>query len=325
MRSISVQGRVCLSLACAAVVAADASAQYPVKAPPPCNSRGRSADELAAAAPRPARRPLVVLPFRDESARGETSALATVFAEQLAERLGRVRPRTVGFRDSLQGGRAVTGLAAAALGKRLGATYVLAGRLSPSLVGLSLEVQLVKVADSSIVWWERYFRTANDLLAIEGEIVRAVAARAVGPLSAAQRAALGTAPTTDAEAYVHYLRGHGHFADGTATAIPEAVREYTEAAQRDAHFAPAWSRLAMSYALWLEAWAATPSAIDDKVLPAGLAAAATALEVNPQSSEAWLARAMLLERQHPRALAGAGAAYERAIDLDPLSAEAHRR
>jgi tetratricopeptide (TPR) repeat protein len=81
----------------------------------------------------------------------------------------------------------------------------------------------------------------------------------------------------------------------------------------------------MSYALWLEEWAATPTPLDAKVLPAGLAAATTALQVDPRSSEAWLARAILIERQQPRAAAAARAAYQRAIALDPRSAEPHWR
>lgn len=67
--------------------------------------------------------------------------------------------------------------------------------------------QLIRVADDTHLWAERYDRTLKDVFAVQSEIAQAVVRHTGSALLGDARQALGAVPTRNTEAHQAYLRG----------------------------------------------------------------------------------------------------------------------
>ncbi|MEJ7810138.1 MAG: FlgO family outer membrane protein, partial [Gemmatimonadaceae bacterium] len=305
-------------------------AQYPdVPPPPPCKPSGRdggaspatgraNADDADDAAR------LALLPFQSLSVDDPAAArFAYALSQRVAERIRDMRPVEATSRTVMGSVDPSATSDIKAVGSALRARYVLAGTIARTERGMLVTVRLLRGRDGSVAWQSRFERATAALPALEAEIARAVATRAFdGDL--AKRGNAGSALTANGEAYRHFLQAESYFAERTPQSLGQAVAQYDTATTLDPRFATAWSRLALAYAVQAESGAGSAAA-DSQLVKRGLGAADRAATVDPASSDAWVARAMLLERQNPRAFPAVRAAFERAIRLDPRNAEAHRR
>jgi tetratricopeptide (TPR) repeat protein len=132
--------------------------------------------------------------------------------------------------------------------------------------------------------------------------------------------------TTSSRAYEQFVRGNVLLARRTAASLEGAVASYRAATVVDSGLADAYGRLAYAYGLcnW---WGACGRA--DSTLAQSRQAAASALRHNPRSSDAWMGRGLMLAvwSQNPGvdsddSLLASLAAFRRAVDLNPLNAEA---
>src|SRR5207244_4746769 len=109
---------------------------------------------------------------------------------------------------------------------------------------LRVTVELVRASDGEHVWGDLYDRRDADLLAVEEDITRAVAAAIGGRLLPAERAALAAGPTASPEAYDHFLRGNHFLLARTGGSITRAIEEYEAGTRVDPRFADAFARMA---------------------------------------------------------------------------------
>jgi TolB-like protein len=153
---------------------------------------------------------VVVLPFENLGA-SEDEYFAEGMAEEITSRLANVQGLGVISRTSAVGydrkGKTVK-----QIGSDLGVDYVLEGGVrwdrGPGRANrVRITPQLIRVADDTHVWSERYERVLADVFAIQSEVAES-AVRAMGlTLLPRERAALKEVSTNDLEAYQLYLRG----------------------------------------------------------------------------------------------------------------------
>jgi tetratricopeptide (TPR) repeat protein len=197
------------------------------------------------------------------------------------------------------------------------------GTALPSRERVGVTARLVRAGDGVVVWSESYSGPAADLLTIIEDVSRKVATNVAGALLPAERSALVARPTGNTAAYDHFLKGDFYLARRTARDVARAIQEYQAAIQLDSGFVRARAKIALCYGVFLQ-WRdwQYPGAGPDTLLARGFATADLALQQDSSSSEAWLARGFLFTYRYKRTIQGVQAAFERAIALDPRSAEA---
>jgi TolB-like protein len=198
-------------------------------------------------APPPEARPatqksIAVLPFEDLSEKKDQGYFSDGLSEELIDLLSKVQGLRVPARTSsfyFRGRQATL----AEIGKALNVSHVLEGSVRKSGNALRISTELVSVSDDSRVWSETYDRQLDDVFKVQDDIAGSVvAALKVSMLGEAPRAA----PTTNSDAYLHYLRARE--LNGAEAAAFEPTRdELLKAVQLDPSFAQAWLALGTLY------------------------------------------------------------------------------
>ena len=202
------------------------------------------------------------------------------------------------------------------IGETLGVAHVLEGSVRRSGERLRVSAQLSSTADGFTLWSESYDREASSVIAIQEDIALNVAAQL--------RVAFGDsgsppAPDSDVispEAYALYLRAVSLSPYGKLRGLDEAQRLIEEVTRLAPGFAPGWNRLAAVYGRRL--LGADPGF--DKTPEEALAVAGDAvnraLAIDPDSAEAYAnlgGGAWVFERDAGKA----APLIERAVALDP--------
>lgn len=292
--------------------AAPLRGQCPDGTPPPC----------AAQLPPPAPTSVAVLYFRSLSTDTADAYLAEGLTDALITRLGQVRRLTVMSRSAVARFRGRASWAPAEVGRALRVANLLTGELRRAGRRYRITVELTRASTGVVLWSEQYTRAGDDLLGIEEDVSRAVTGGVVGRLLPEERAQLSGRLTRNGAAYAHFLKGNAYLAQRNPAAALGALSEYETAARLDTSFAEALARVAITHEFFLD-WGWTYRALpQESLLARGFAAADRALAMDPVSSDAWMARGLLLAKRAPRTYEGAVPALERAVALDPRNAEA---
>jgi len=190
---------------------------------------------------RPAR--VVVLPFENLGS-PEDAYFATGMAEEITSRLANVQGLGVISRTSAfaydRKGKSVK-----QIGSDLGVDYVLEGSVrwehgAGRESRVRITPQLIRVADDTHVWSDRYERVLADVFALQSEVAESAVGAMGVTLLPRERTALEEVLTADLEAYDLYLRGKELSGRGSAKKdIEGALRMYQAAVDRDPRFAQA--------------------------------------------------------------------------------------
>ena len=209
-----------------------------------------------------------------------------------------------------------TGTDSRAIGAALGVAHLLEGSVQHAGDTVRVTATLVRSADGSTLWSQRYDRPYQDLFALQDDITSAVAAALKGKLLA--RAA-GTPhddrpPGGNLDAYAAYLEGRFHADRRTAADQRRAIDALARATRIDPAYAQAWATLSRAWtgliALELEGDAARDAYAESRT------AVETALELAPGLASAHAARGYLLANADYD-WRGAEAEYRRAVELAP--------
>jgi len=263
---------------------------------------------------------IAIVPFENLSDAADKEQFAIGFSQGLIDELAatrgmRVIGRTSAF--SLRG----KDLSPSAIGRKLNANYVLDGSVLRPAGRIQVSTRLIDARNARRVWSQTYKRDSTDLLRVQQEIAVGVLRALHIKLTPADEIRLGSRGTRDAEAYRLYtmgltlLRGRGVARD------PDRAGDlFGEALARDPQFAAAQAGVALVY--FRDAWitnAATERSVRD-----GRAAAERAMTLDPESSEALLARASFeaLQSRYQGDVGGyvrSQRDYRRALELDPTN------
>jgi TolB-like protein len=274
---------------------------------------------------RPAAGSVAVLDFLNESRDTTDAYLAAGFTDEITARLGQLGRLVVTSRTAVRRLPNAATLTPRALGRTLKVTYLVSGGVRRGVGRVRVSVELLRAATGVTVWSSQFDRADGDLLEIEGTVATAVAGAIAGRLLPAEQAALAVRPTRSPTAYDHFLRGNYYLAQRTGAATRRAIVEYDSATALDAGFVQARARAAYAYGLFLDWGWPHPGITDDSMIARGMREADLVLRQDSLLSDGWMARAYLLSHRDPRNLTGAGAAFERAVALDPGNAEAYHQ
>ena len=197
------------------------------------------------------------------------------------------------------------------IGRELGVAYILDGSVRRSDDRVRIAAHLIRVSDQSQLWSESYDRYLKDILELQSEVARAVAARIIVVVSRerSERADHPIAP----EAYDAYLRGRFFWNQRHPDAVANAVSHFERAIAGNANYARAYAGLADCHSVLSELGIGAVAPVD--AMPKAKAAALKALQIDP----GLLVATLYYGRSYDRSIAEA----RQLLELDPRFVMAH--
>ena len=181
-----------------------------------------------------------------------------------------------------------------------------------------ISAQLIRADSEENLWAERYDRDVTSILSLQGEIAQAIAAEIQVTLTPAEEGLLTASRVVNPAAHEAYLKGMFHLQKFTPQDFELALRYFETAVEIDPDYALAHSGVASAWIYKNQLGVAPPSEAMPMVQPA----LAKALELDPLLAEAHLAQAQVHE-VWDWDWEAAEASYQRALELNPNSAEGH--
>ena len=206
------------------------------------------------------------------------------------------------------------------IARELKVDAVLEGGVTRSGNKVRLTAKLIHAKSERQLWGDVYVRDANDILALQEELCRAVADRIQLRLLPEQSAASRSRRRIDPGGLDAYLKARYLASQRTAESLRQSVEYYKLAISKDPGYAPAHSGLADAYVLLITYLVVSPREYYPKVREAAL----RAIQIDDSLAEAHgLMAGVLLF--YDADWAAAEREYRRAIQLDPQFAAAHQR
>ena len=256
---------------------------------------------------------IAVLPFQALSPDTNDALLADGLTEELRHELSRGGDLRVAGRTSSDYFKEDRG-DLRAVGAALGVASLVDGSVRRSGDTVRITAQLVDAADGFQLWSQTYDREVRDVLEIQRDIARSVAAQLRGAPAPPDRDA---ATQLDPEAYAMYLQAAALAPyRGRTDNLARAQALIEQVLERDPDFAPAWVRLGAIHGRRLLSRDPSYTLPPDQGLAIALDATRRALELDPDAGEAYanLAGVAWLFEGDP---AKAAPLIERAIALEP--------
>ena len=260
---------------------------------------------------------LAVLPFTNTSNDPEKEYLSDGISESLINRLSQL-PGVKVIANSSSSRYKARDVDPEEVGKALGVTAVLTGKVLQRDDNLSISVELIDVRDRTQLWGHQYNRKATDLLAVQGDISREIAEALRMRLTAGQQQQLIAGGMVKPAAYELLLKGRFHTARGTLEDRKQAAEYFNQAIAADPAYALAYAELSDIYRSLVNSGTLDPK----EYLPKAEAAAQKSLELDPSLAEGHYSLANL--KTYGWQWADAESEYKRALELNPNLALAHR-
>jgi serine/threonine-protein kinase len=274
----------------------------------------------------PGFRSIAVLPIADLSGSTQAPYLADGLHDQLITTLGQIQSLRVMSRTSVmrfKGSHASAG----EIAKQLGVDAVLESTMvstdgasagSPGRVRVN--ASLMTAGASTPLWSSTYERPLGDLLALEAEVARAIAASVRATITPGESARLSRPHQTNPAAEEAYLQGRMNLAAYGADSARRALDAFERALKMDPAYAAAYAGAAYAYIV-LDA---NRVVTHQKARALALAYARRALELRDDLAEAHATMAEI-EFFYNWNIAGADQQYRTSLDLNPslTSARAH--
>ncbi len=234
---------------------------------------------------------IAVLPFENMTADKENEYFADGIQDDILTSLSKISDLKVISRTSTLSYRTQEKRKLGEIAEALGVTNILEGSVRRSGDRVAVNVQLTDTQKDRQIWGERYDRTLEDSLGLQGELAAEIAKALRAKLSPEEKERVARKPTNNAEAYALYLRAFEleHRPDTLLVDYQKAEELYRQAIALDPVFALAHAHLASTCAAIfhfhepLESWSAKARA-----------EAAVALRLDPNLGEAHFAQGLCL-------------------------------
>jgi tetratricopeptide (TPR) repeat protein len=143
--------------------------------------------------------------------------------------------------------------------------------------------QLLDARQDRHLWAASYERGLADIIALQGQVAKAIADQVKASLTSEEDARLAKRRSTSPEAYDALLKGRFLWNRRNPSATEKAIGYFREAVEKDPGNAEAWAAMAGCYAsLGADIGSVDPA----KMAPEGHAAAAKALDLDANLAEA---------------------------------------
>jgi adenylate cyclase len=272
----------------------------------------------AAPASKPSRTAICVLPFTNMSGDPEQEYFSDGITEDIITDLTKVSALVVISRNSAFVYKG-RNVEVPKIARELDVSHVLEGSVRKAGGRVRITAQLILASSNDHVWAERYDRDLNDIFALQDEISQAIVKALRVKLLPAEKEAIGQRGTGNVEAYNLYLMAWQQYVNNARNEEDvQAIEKIVRLSTRATEIDPGYA----------QAWALL--AIGQMVLhlthrragDGGLAAIERALELDPRSAETHAIKSKILWRQGRQD--EAFAEIEVALRLDPDSFEANR-
>ena len=204
------------------------------------------------------------------------------------------------------------------IGKALNVNRLLVGRVTQHGDSVSVQADLVNAEDGSEVWGSHYERKMADVTQVQSDITRDVAKKLQIQVTGDAETKMGSAGTTNPDAYRLYLEAQSQLYGRTRAGILKSVELFRQAVAADPNYSLAWAGLSTSYQVASGYGQLIPPR---EALPLAEEASKKAVELDDSSSEAHMARGNTLSSDWK--WKESGAEFRRAIELNPNNANAH--
>ena len=190
---------------------------------------------------------------------------------------------------------------------------IVKGALRRAVDSITIDLRLVRPSDGRVLWSETYERNARDVLAVEADVVRALAGAIDITMRPGARERLATIRAVSPDVYEAYLKGRYEWNKRTRKSLELAIEHFTRAVQLDPTYAPAHAALADCYNQLATVMLGTGSPREHR--PRAAAEAIKALQIDPNSAEAHAALGYVWHFEWR--WADAEREFRRAIELNP--------
>lgn len=253
---------------------------------------------------------IAILPFVNEASDSDAEYLSDEVTDSLINNLSqlpklRVVPRsvTLSYKGQESDPRKIA--------RDLNVRAVLTGRVHRRGDTLSIQVDLIDVANVSQMWGQHYDRKVSDLLLVQEDISRDIFENLRLKLSVEEQKQL--------EAYSLYLKGRNYWSKRTEEGLLQGIEYFRKAIEADQNYAPAYAGLADCYNMLVVYGINQPS----EAFPKAKEAATKALSLDGSLAEARTSLAFIKHRWD-WAREDAEKEFQLAIKSKPTYAPAHQ-
>ena len=175
-----------------------------------------------------------------------------------------------------------------------------------------ITVQLIEAAADRTLWSHRYDRDLVDILTLQSEVARTIAAEIKIHVTPEEHSRLAHAPPVVPAAHVAYLKGRFFWSKWTTQGFRSSQAFFEEALKADPNYALAWAGLANTY----ESMANTGVLPPEQGYPKARDAALRGLALDPNQAELHAVLAFVA-RFYDWDWPAAERSYLRALELNP--------
>jgi serine/threonine-protein kinase len=261
---------------------------------------------------------LAVLPLENLSHDPEQEYFADGMTEALITDIAKIRTLRVISRTSVMRYKG-TKKPLSQIARELNVDVVVEGSVQRSGDRVRIDAQLIDARKDRNLWTESYQSDLSDVLALQGNVARAIAGEVRVQLTPEERAVLSATRSVKREAYEAYLHGLYSLNKRTPGDLQNAIGSFQKAVDLDPTYALAYSGLAQGYALMSIYGETVPRA----AMPKAKAAANRALQIDNGLAEAHAVLADV-EWSYEWDDAAADTAFQRALLINPNYATAHQ-
>lgn len=199
---------------------------------------------------RPADLSIAVLPFENLSADPQQQYFTDGIHDELLTRLSRVGGLKVVSKTSVMSYRN-SRKSLPDIAKELAVLNIVEGGVQRFGDDVRINVQLINAATDEHLWADTYDHvlTAENLFAVQSDISTSIAEALKAELTPADELTLGSAPTSNLQAYDAYMAARAKLESSSGSDVEEAASQFSAATKLDGDFAAAWAGLCESHLL----------------------------------------------------------------------------
>lgn len=260
---------------------------------------------------------IAILPFTSDGIDAETAFLSDGITWSLSNSLSQVRRLKVRPFSSVSAYKGKVN-EAAAVGKALKVEAIITGSIQKRGSDLVVTMELVDVRDNHLICSERYNRQFANLLAVQEEIAKDLAAKLRLQLTGEEQKQLVRKPTESLEAFRLHVLGRVEWNKRTESGFKRGIEYFEQALKEDPQFALAWSGIADCYSEGVH-YGYLPF---KEAMPKAEAAARHAIALDDALAEAHVSLGNVFDAQWD--WRSAEREFKRALELNPNYATGHQ-
>jgi TolB-like protein/Tfp pilus assembly protein PilF len=187
---------------------------------------------------------LAVLPLANLSADPEQEYFVDGLTEALITNLAKISALRVASRTSAMQYKSIANKSVREIARELGIDGIVEGTVLRSGDRVRISAQLINAVTDTHLWAEEYERDLRDILALQAEVARAVAAEIQAKLTPREQEQLARVRPVNPEAYEAYLKGRSYWNKRTPAGVNKGTEYFHQAVEKDPTYAAAYAGLA---------------------------------------------------------------------------------